>query len=170
METICGGLKIICGTKNAVTTKITTNDKTYIVQFCNYNHPSLESLVNSFDFSHVQIGAHIIDKCVGDIYYTDAYLSSKLAETSEYTGSEYPLASLMRSFKYHKRGDFAGKSYLFTTLSILNDIVERGINGYDDFRDQLDAVDLGLIPDDLNNLNEDLLLALYNNLSGNKNV
>jgi hypothetical protein len=53
-------------------------------------------------------------------------------------------------FKYAKRGDFAGNSHIFSVLKVLGDIVHRGFDDFDDFKNQLDAVDLGLVTDSQN--------------------
>jgi chromosomal replication initiation ATPase DnaA len=37
-------------------------------------------------------------------------------------------------------------------LKIVHDIIERGFKGYEDFKDQLDAIDLGMVPDDIEQL------------------
>lgn len=182
--------KVVSDTKNAITVKVNldktlhhqtvdgTNDievegKTITVQLCNYQHDSLESLVNSFDFSHIQIGAKVTPSQI-DIYYTDKYEEAKLCQSTEYFGSEYPISSLIRAFKYAKRGDFAGDSHIFSVLKILADISGRGFEDYEDFKDQLDAVDLGLVPENKEALVEaglnfteegnQVLNSLYNSL------
>lgn len=152
--------KILSSTKNATTISIDG----ITVQFCNYRHSSLKELVDSFDFSHIQVGAEINgDDC--DVYFSDAYIKSKLTQSTEFAGSEYPLSSLIRAFKYQERGDFAGKSYIFSVLDILNTIIERGFSNYPDFKDQLDAVDLGLLPEDFKDMNLGVLTRLFKNLS-----
>jgi len=162
--------KVVSSTKNAITVKVNvdktlhhqtvegTNDievsgKTVTVQLCNYLHPSLEELVNSFDFSHIQVGAKVTPTNI-DIYCTDKYEESKLCQSTEYFGSEYPISSLIRTFKYAKRGDFAGDSHIFSVLKILADISCRGFSNYEDFKNQLDAVDLGLVPENQDALTE----------------
>jgi len=159
-------IKILSKTKNAITTNIHVDGNSYIVQFCNYIHPSLEDLVNSFDFSHVQVGAHVNGLHDTDykIYFTDDYVKSKLIESTEYTKSEYPLSSLLRTFKYHKRNDFSGKSYFMSVFKILNDIIDRGFRDYHDFKDQLDAIDLGLLPEDFKELDMKILVELFGKL------
>ena len=146
--------------------EIIGEDKTVVVQLCNYIHDSLTELVDSFDFSHIQIGAKVKDGDVTEIYYSKAYVNSKLCQTTEYTGSEYPTSSLIRSYKYAKRGDFAGNSHVISVFKILNDIFQRSFDDYDDFKDQLDAVDLGLVvtPSKTN----DYLLDFYNVLNLSK--
>jgi hypothetical protein len=154
---------VVSETKNATTVKVNLNTalhhhtvdgineidvsgKTVTVQLCNYKHENLEKLVNSFDFSHIQIGALVDDYDI-KIYCTEAYKDAKMCQTTEYVGSEYPLSSLIRAFKYAKRGDFAGNSHIFSVFKLLNDIIGRGFKDFDDFKDQLDAVDLGLVPE-----------------------
>jgi hypothetical protein len=137
------GLKLLCVSANAIT----------VVQFCNYFHSSLSSLVNSFDFSHIQVGVSVIyddwdgedfSWCVNSVYYTDAYILSYIKQSTEYVGSDFPLSSLIRLNKYVKRGDFAGKSYIISAVNILKDVISRGYADYDDFKSQCAAVDLQL--------------------------
>jgi len=141
---------------------VTASASTFIVgktpvQLCNYHHNSLEELVKSFDFAHIQIGArvHVATKNVEQLYYTDDWSRSHALETTWYTGSAYPLSSLIRLIKYIKRDLFPGRSYIMSIVSILNDVIERGYENYGDFKDQLDAIDLGLLEDEYSR--EDLL-------------
>lgn len=61
-----------------------------------------------------------------------------------FVGSEYPLSSLIRLVKYAKRGLYPKRrDYTADILRILTAIIERGYSGYEDFKDQLDAIDLG---------------------------
>lgn len=145
-----GDLKVLFSSKNART--VSGNGNT--IQICHYMKKNLKELVKSFDFSHIQVGAALMRDLDGKmkvekIYYTEDYIQAKLSESSEFTGSDYPLSSLIRLFKYVKRGNFSGKSYMWETLNILEAIVTRGFDGYADFKDQLDAVDLGLLPEEL---------------------
>lgn len=154
---------VVSSTKNAITVKVAfdktvhhqtvdgqneieVNGKTITVQLCNYLHENLEKLVNSFDFAHIRIGAKVTSKNI-DVYYTEDYEDAKLCQSTEYIGSEYPLSSLIRAFKYAKRGDFAGNSHIFSVFKLLTDVFHRGFDDFDDFKDQLDAVDLGLVPE-----------------------
>jgi len=152
---------VVLNTKNAITAKYDNK----IIQFCHYYHESLKKLVTSFDFAHVQIGAEvkIVHNTiqVKEIYYTKAYEDSKLREGSFYTGSEYPLSSLVRLVKYQNRNYFAGRSYIGEIIKILANIVQRGFKDYDDFKDQLDAVDLGMVPEDLKDSDFSELMTLY---------
>jgi hypothetical protein len=146
--------KVVSVSKNAVT----IIHKNVAYQFCNYYHESLEDLVNSFDFSHIQIGGEIkIEEDFNDspsefkdLFMSEDYIQSKIIGDTEYLGSEFPTSSMIRIFKYFKRGDFSGKSYIVSVINILVNIAERGFKNYEDFKDQLDAVDLGLLPSDLN--------------------
>jgi hypothetical protein len=135
---------ILKNTKNSLTIKY----KNQVIQLCNYFHPSLQSLVNSFDYAHIQIGVRVSEMGMEDIYYTSDWVNSHLSESTYYTKSEYPLSSLVRMFKYKERGNFAGNSHIYSVICILKDIVKRGFKDYQDFKDQLDAVDLGLLPED----------------------
>jgi hypothetical protein len=163
---------IVSETKNAITVKVNLDEnlthqngaeqneihsfgKTITVQLCNYQHKDLITLVNSFDFSHIQIGAKIsVGESIDQIYYTNEYSESKLCQSTEYTGSEYPLSSLIRAFKYAKRGDFSGNSHIFSVFKVLVDIVGRGFKDYQDFKNQLDAIDLGLVPENQSELSD----------------
>ena len=138
---------IVFSSANAITVKY--ND--LIVQFCRYYHNSLKELVDSFDFAHCQIGAEINYKThVEKIYYSDKYVDWKMTDEDEYCGTDYPLASLIRSYKYKET--FLGKNYKREVIKILTDIIKRGFDNYKDFKDQLDAVDLAYFED-----NEELL-------------
>jgi len=166
---------VVSSTKNAMTVKvdlektishqtvdgqneIEVGGKTITVQLCNYLHDDLEKLVNSFDFSHIQIGAEVSHNDIR-VYYTKNYEDAKMCQSTEYIGSEYPLSSLIRAFKYAKRGDFAGNSHIFSVLKVLTDVVHRGFDGFDDFKDQLDAIDLGLVPENQKELADAGLVA-----------
>lgn len=149
---------VVCETRNAMTCNI--GDK--VVQFCNYSKPTLKLLVESFDFAHIQIGAKVAIKWrpgdfeddiggydssyVDEVYFTDEWLNSHALETTWFTGSEYPLSSLVRLQKYAKRGCYSSKhESTADILKILNAIVSRGYADYDDYKDQLAAVDLLLL-------------------------
>lgn len=135
---------LLSNTKNAVTVKI--GEQT--IQFCCYLKKNLSSLIKSFDFAHCQVG--VLFGGNGEIphddgiEFTDDYLTAMVCENTFYTGSEYPTASLIRTIKYVSRGKFCGKDYVSSIIDILKDIVNRGFMGYDDFKDQMDAIDLGL--------------------------
>ena len=147
----------------------TKNARTYrtkngvIIQFCLYKKPTLIHLIKSFDFAHCQIGAiaYLEKKKIEEVTYTDAFIKSKMLNKTWFTGSDYPLSSLIRIQKYIKRGYFEGRSWMWETFKILTNILERGIIDYDDFKDQLDAIDLGLLPEELEEADfEDLMQLL----------
>lgn len=148
---------VISETRNALTVNINGQ----VVQFCNYNKYDLISLIESFDFAHIQIGVAVrIEWRPGDdedrggydmsfiqyAEYTDEWIRAQLLNTTWYTGSEYPLSSLLRVNKYFKYGCYASKhEYKKDILNILNDIISRGYEDYKDYKDQLAAVDLLLL-------------------------
>jgi len=162
---------VVTSTKNALTIK----HRNKIIQFCNYHFDSLEKLVESFDFSHIKIGAKISisngEVFIIEIYISPDYIESQVVGRTWFTGSSYPLSSLMRLFKYYKKEDGVfQQQFIYESIKILNQIMQRGFEDYEDFRDQLDAVDLGLVPGDFEELakNTDVLLKLYNLLKGSK--
>ena len=53
-------------------------------------------------------------------------------------------------------------------MNILGDIVERGFHDYQDFKDQLDAVDLGLLTEDFKQVDNADLMKLFELLTGKK--
>ncbi len=70
-------------------------------------------------------------------------MQAMLLQKTFFVGSEYPLSSLIRLVKYAKRGLYpARRDYLADMLRILTAVVERGYSDYEDFKDQLDAIDL----------------------------
>ena len=143
-------------TRNAVTIK---NDPP--LQFCRYKKPSLSALISSFDFAHIQAGAHISDGVVLSVEWTESFLFAKATGTSSFTGSEYPLSSAIRLMKYHSRGEITSRYAMCSMINIIAAVVARGFDGYEDFKDQLDAVDLGLIPDEVMGIAESNLKELF---------
>lgn len=151
---------VACKTRNA----LTVNMSGKILQFCNYSKPNLTMLLSSFDFAHIQVGIHIeIEWEPGDpedgggydysriscVKYTPEWELAHLAQTTWYTGSDYPLSSLLRTTKYFQRGAYAKKlEYKKDILNILNDIISRGYKDYQDYKDQLAAIDLLLLEPD----------------------
>lgn len=161
---------VICETKNSMTVSADGN----ILQFCKYKKDSLENLIKSFDFAHCQIGVHFssaendtggIDNPYCDhACWSDNWLKAKAIESTFYTGSEYPISSLIRLVKYQNRGMFAGNSYKYEMLKIFNDIIARGYEDYEDFKDQMDSVDLMLLSEDnVGNIAWELFQTLKNN-------
>lgn len=149
---------VVCETRNA----LTLNMEGKVLQFCNYAVGDLHQLIESFDFAHIQIGVWVeIEWRPGDfegdqggynfstieqVEFTDNWQVARMAETTWYTGSDYPLSSLIRITKYFQRGCYAKKhEYKKDILNILNDIISRGYKNYDDYKDQLAAIDLLLL-------------------------
>lgn len=138
---------VIFQTKNSTTVQVSSSS--IPVQFCKFEKSSLVELITSFDFSHIQAGCEISNGEVVDAQWTESFLYSHACKTSEFTGSDYPLSSIIRLLKYNKRGDISDHSSMVTMLSIVSEVVIRGFKDYEDFKDQLDAVDLGLIPENI---------------------
>jgi hypothetical protein len=151
---------VIIETRNALTVNI--NGK--VIQFCNYRKSNLVELIESFDFAHIQIGVTVDiewrpggengpddrggyeSSRVTCVEYTEDWVQAHLLETTWYTGSDYPLSSLLRTTKYFQRGAYAKKhEYKKDILNILNDIISRGYKDYQDYKDQLAAIDLLLL-------------------------
>lgn len=149
---------VVIETRNALTVNIGGK----IIQFCNYWKPDLISLIESFDFAHIQIGVAVTIEwrpgegpddrggydysAIDHVEYTDNWQRARMLETTWYTGSEYPLSSLLRTVKYFKRGAYANKfEYKKDIINILNNIISRGYKNYQDYKDQLAAIDLLLL-------------------------
>ena len=149
---------VVIETRNALTVNIGGK----IIQFCNYWKSDLISLIESFDFAHIQIGVAVsIEWRPGEgpddrggydysaieyVEYTDNWQRAHMLETTWYTGSDYPLSSLLRTVKYFQRGAYANKfEYKKDILNILNGIISRGYKDYADYKDQLAAIDLLLL-------------------------
>jgi len=164
------GASAISFTKNADTVSY----KDEIVQFCHYNSKNLKDLVESFDFGHIKVGAEVeMHKAFGTpkvkkIYMSDDYIVAKATNNTFFTGSEYPLGSLIRILKFYKRGEFAGNAHMGAVIATVAAIAKRGFSDYEDFKDQLDAIDLGMLPENLEDVDipalADLFLTLGKNL------
>lgn len=140
-------------TVNCVT--ITTKDDVK-VQLCKYNYPTMAQLVESFDFAHVQIAYDIFSQ---EVAYTEQAKDAFTSHTTTFTGSEYPLSSLIRINKYYKRGFIEGRGLIGEVLLIFKAILERGFEDYEDFKDQLNAIDLNFF--DTDGGKNDLAFSLY---------
>lgn len=154
-------IAVVSTTKNATT--LSRNG--CILQICNYQHDSLENLVKSFDFAHIQVGVDIALRagCFGVVhaYFTPGFVEYSGIGDSTFCGSEYPLSSLIRLMKYRERGAISKGSSVSALLSILSAFLERGFSSYEDFKDQLDAVDLGMVPEDIRSLDSGCLLSIF---------
>lgn len=166
---------VIIETRNALTVNI--GGKT--IQFCNYSKPDLISLIESFDFAHIQVGVAVRIEWMhskgpknrgGYDYswveyaeYTDSWQRAHMLETTWYTGSDYPLSSLLRTVKYYQRGAYANKyEYKKDIINILNNIISRGYEDYQDYKDQLAAIDLLLLEPEEKEAAWDLFLTCGN--------
>ena len=130
------------------------------VQFCNYKKKSLQELIESFDFAHVQIGIAVsIEWAPGDpedgggfdrvtygkIQTSLEWHDAMIEQESKYTHSEYPLSSMLRVHKYRQRDWLSAQQSKTSILQTLADVIDRGYKDYQDFKDQLQAVDLRLL-------------------------
>ena len=150
----------------ATTKNATTYDtKPHPLQICAYKKASLTELVESFDYAHIQVGAkiemHKSRVSVQEVYCSEAYLAAHALGTTWFTGSAYPLSSLIRAEKYKSRGLLTRGKYIRSLIDVVTGIIERGFKNYEDFKDQLDAVDLGLLPDELEEVTHARLMRLY---------
>jgi len=154
---------ILASSKNA-----TTIGNAPPLQFCNYKRATLAQLVASFDFAHIQARAHVKDGAILSVEWTPAFVAANACRTSEFTGSDYPLSSSIRLLKYNKRGELTRHHSIHSMLNIIREIVERGFKDYEDFKDQLDAVDLGLNPEELEGVVRSNVMRLFELLRKDK--
>lgn len=136
------------------------------VQVCQYCYPTLQELVDTFDFAHIQVGVFLsvaytfdeenrVSSCSIariDTYYTDDYARSLLTRNTWYTlydvddesrlQAMFPLSSMLRAVKYKERGLMSKSQYATTMIRILYNLLRRGFSDYGDFKNQLDAIDL----------------------------
>ena len=151
-----GDIKLSTRTKNSMTFVYLGK---HVIQICNYSKPTLQQLIESFDFSYCQVGAKVKVNdenwlSIREVALTDNYIEYLASGYTEYIGSEYPMSSLIRVVKTNEKGLFNGRSYIRSVLKILTDIMDRGVSDYADFKDQLDAVDLGMAPEDLQGIGD----------------
>lgn len=138
---------------------ITVNIYGQTVQFCSYFKPTPQETVAAFDFAHCMAGAVFgADGSIENVVATDDFWLSESNGTTWYTNSEYPLSSLMRLMKFHKRGLFEGDTHKSAAVSILCDIVERGFKNNDDFFDQCASISESF--QDYNSVDADYLYSL----------
>lgn len=158
----------------------TTNAVTYNIngvkiQLCKFWNESLIDTVERFDFTHCKIGAEFEKiKHKGttmfrpvDVYVSEDFIRYKILGYSEYTGvheNDYPLSSLLRVFKYIKRG-YIRSSY-DVIFKILEGILERGYRSEEDFKSQLEGIDVGVEEAQQLNANSASLKHIYYLLTG----
>lgn len=135
---------------------VTINTNAVKVQLCKYNYPTMARLVESFDFAHVQVAYDVFSQ---EVTYTEQAKEAFISRTTTFTGSEYPLSSLIRISKYYERGRITGRGLIGEVLLIFKAILERGFKDYEDFKDQLNAVDLNFF--DAEGGKNDLAYELY---------
>lgn len=130
-----------------------------LVQLCRYFKAKPEQLIASFDYTHCQIAALIrfVDEggMTVDIHKTAGFTAAMESETTAFTGSEYPLASMARLFKVAQKRNLSRVDTAGTMVRVMCAILERGYKDWDDFKDQLDAVDLRLGIEDLAGYEDD---------------
>jgi len=133
----------------------TTNAKTYrfkgeIIQICNYRARSVEELIERFDFTGIQIGVEICRDGTRRLDFTPEFVMARLLNDSIYTSTtDYPLSSLMRMNKYYNRGQMSAVTYRRNIVLCLTHLIKRGFLNRDDFKNQLDAVDVAIFADDV---------------------
>ena len=143
-----GPHRVVYESANARTVK--HDETTY--QYCAYQKP-FHKLIESFDYAHVQVGAVLDLKShkITEVYFTDKYVRWLLTGKSCFIGSEFPLSSLLRAEKYKRYEVLNSHEFRTCVLTALGDVIERGFDDYDDFKKQLEAVDLLLLEDDESN-------------------
>jgi len=123
-----------------------------LVQLCRYFKEKPEDLIASFDYTHCQIAA-LIKFSDGPmeitILKTSGFSEAMESEGTAFTGSEYPLASMSRLFKVAQKRKLSRIDTAGTMIRVMCAILKRGYKDWDDFKDQLDAVDLALGVEDL---------------------
>lgn len=150
-----GEAKVLYESKNATTVEFSGTK----YQFCMYQKDSATALVESFDFSHIQIVAEINfeedgeanQPSVSDVVYTDDYVEAKITGQSKYTGTDYPLGSVFRAEKYMRYGQLTKSEYKKSVIKALTDVILRGYKDYNDFKDSIGAIDLLLFEKDTSN-------------------
>jgi hypothetical protein len=123
------------------------------VQLCKYYKPTLRALVDSFDFTHCQIGVWMnLENNLTAFYCSEGFQRDMALQTTTYTGSDYPLSSLIRIPKVVKKIGLDRRESTNLTISVLANLVKRGFDNYRDFLDQLKAVDVHYIPENTGDL------------------
>ena len=128
---------ILSNSSNAITMELCGQ----VVQFCNYFKSTPQKTIEAFDFAHCQAGAVFSrDGNLLEIVSTPAFWKFEETKSTWYTGSEYPLSSLMRCMKFHQRGLFKDNAHKVAAVEILCDIVRRGFLDEGDFCDQCASI------------------------------
>lgn len=152
---------VVSKTKNA----ITYDTEPWPVQVCSYTADTTRELVESFDYTHIQVGAKIratSKVCsVLDVAYTPGFILAAVSGQTKFTGSEFPLSSLLRAGKYYKRELMTSRQYTANILTAVTAVIKRGFANWEDFKNQIDAIDLGLVADDLEGTQQELHELYY---------
>ena len=129
---------LLSETSNAVTARHCGQ----IIQFCAYRKETPEKLIEAFDFSHCQAAAVFErDGSLARTVNTPKFHDFVLSGHTRYTGSEYPLASLMRCAKFISRGLIATPAeWKPIIMDIITDVVRRGFEDEDDYSDQCASI------------------------------
>jgi len=152
------------------------------IQLCKFWNDSLKDTVERFDFSHCKVGVKFkryrhkspnVETehpmfLPEELYVSDDFIKYRLLGYSEYTGiqkEDYPLSSLLRVFKYIKKGYI--KSPYDVVFKILEALLERGYTSEDDFKKQLLAIDIGVDEAEQLDDNAQSLRHIYYLLTGN---
>ena len=146
------------------------------IQLCKFWNKSIIKTVERFDFTHCKIGAQItkIDKNVGipvfdvsDVYISDDFVRYRILGYSEYCGvheNDFPLSSLLRIFKYIKKGYI--RSTYDVIFKVLEAFLERGYKDEEDFKTQLQGIDVGVEEAEQLDANSESLKHIYFLLTG----
>jgi hypothetical protein len=155
---------------------LTINKDRIKIQLCKFWSESLIKTVERFDFTHCKVGVEVKRLknskepifSVIDVYVSEDFIRYRLLGYSEYTGiheKDYPLSSLLRVFKYIKKG-YIRSSY-DVIFKILEALLERGYKDEKDFEDQLKGIDVGREESEQLDSNSESLKHIYYLLTGN---
>lgn len=154
---------------------LTINSNGIKIQLCKFWNESLIKTVERFDFTHCKLGAHIIKRnnvspsffVVDDVYLSDEFVRFRILGYSEYCGiqeDDFPLSSLLRVFKYIKKGYI--RSTYDVIFKILEAFLERGYKDELDFKTQLLGIDVGVEEAEQLDANSKSLKHIYYLLTG----
>lgn len=160
-------------TSNAVTYEINGIK----IQLCKFWNESIIKTVERFDFTHCKLGAKFEVSYANkeapvfipvDVYVSEDFIRYRILGYSEYTGvqlCDYPLSSLLRMYKYIKRGYI--RSTYDVIFKILEAFLERGYKDEEDFKQQLEGIDIGVDEAQQLDANSKSLKHLYYLVTGN---
>lgn len=147
------------------------------IQLCKFWNDSLIKTVERFDFTHCKVGVEVSKIWenekqpffkIGDVYISEDFIRYKILGYSEYAGmheNDFPLSSLIRIFKYIKKG-YIRSSY-DVIFKILEALLERGWKDEKDFEKQLKGIDVGVEEANQLNANAKSLKHIYYLITGN---